>query len=182
MRPVFALNATVRAASIAALGVAVLGGAGGGSVLGGGPARAAVRFDPESLSGFVDAVDVRQALGLDADPAAVAFHLNTDVDDDYAAACGAREITVVHHEQYMTQWLISTVAGAGYAIDGSDQAISGTTAPPRDGDGCAGTHVLAGVHRTRRTTERTLIAAADGREGTVLRTRDVSPRYGAPGR
>jgi hypothetical protein len=121
------------------------------------PAAASVTYDPAAKTGFVDATDVRKALGwsgaaLAARAAALVFDHEFWADDTYAVTCGKRTFPVVHHRDFGRFELSDTVSrdvrrgsSAGYRgrvrgfrLTGPHLGISGTSVPPAPGQPCPG--------------------------------------------
>jgi hypothetical protein len=117
------------------------------------PASAAVRYDPETKTGFVDTADVRQAFGwttatLVLRAGGVAFDHEFWTDDTYAVACGGRVHPVVHHRVSGRFELIHAVVRrdgprpstgygiTGFRLTGASSGISGTSLPPAVGRPC----------------------------------------------
>jgi hypothetical protein len=115
-----------------------------------GLAAASVTYDPATKAGFVDGIDVRQALGwtdqmLTARAARIAFQHDFWTDDNYSVACGGPAFPVVHHADYgnfqLTDTVVRSPSGyhrklAGFRITGAHSGISGTTVPPMVGQPC----------------------------------------------
>jgi hypothetical protein len=119
------------------------------------PASAAVRYDPEAKTGFVDTADVRRAFGwttatLVLRAGGVAFDQEFWTDDTYSVACAGRVHPVVHHRVYGRFELIDAVVRrdgprsstgygdgiTGFRLTGASSGISGTSVPPALGRPC----------------------------------------------
>jgi hypothetical protein len=121
------------------------------------PASAAVTYDPQGKTGYVDQADVRKAFGwsaatLNAKAAGLIFNHDFWTDDHYAVNCGKKAYPVVHHREFGRFELSDTVvrssgrgprigysgvrAVAGFRLAGPRAGISGTSVAPRVGDPC----------------------------------------------
>ncbi|MFI7597773.1 hypothetical protein [Actinoplanes sp. NPDC049681] len=121
------------------------------------PAAAAVRYDPDSQSGFADAADVRKAFGWSearlADRAAgLVFSHDFWTQDTYSVSCGKGSFSVEHQRDFgrleLTDRVVRTTRrGApdgygqrprlvGFRIAGPHAGISGTSVPPTVGQPC----------------------------------------------
>lgn len=146
-----------------------------------GPAAAAVRYAPETQSGFAGAVDVRKAFGWsDAKLAARADGLVFGHDfwttDTYSVSCGRGSFAVRHQREFGRLELTDVVvresrrgaAGgygqqprpAGFRIDGPYAGISGTSVAPAAGLPCP-------EPRGPRITRAVLVSTTTGWSLTV---------------
>ncbi|MEV6299772.1 hypothetical protein AB0M02_10250 [Actinoplanes sp. NPDC051861] len=105
------------------------------------PAYGAVKFDPQTGTGFVDRADVRKAFGwddaaLNARAGDVEFGYRTSTDDVYSVMCGRRTIRVPHQRVSSSTALKVRVERDGFALDGAVAGISGTSVAPAVGFPC----------------------------------------------
>jgi hypothetical protein len=121
------------------------------------PASAAVRYDPERKTGFVDAADVRRAFGwtdakLAARASTIVFDHDFWTDDNYTVACGRKPFPVVHHRvfgRFELAAVVTRTAGrgsragygsggrlTGFRLTGARFGISGTSVAPAAGQPC----------------------------------------------
>jgi hypothetical protein len=126
-----------------------------GCVAAAGPAAAAVTYDPEAKTGFVDRNDVRKAFGwtnavLASRASGLAFGQEFWTDDTYSVTCGRQAFPVVHHREYGRFELADVVVRdgrrgsrtgyqgrlTGFRLTGARTGISGTSVPPEVGQPC----------------------------------------------
>ena len=125
----------VLAARLAAAGVVLAA-----CVANPGAAAAKVTFDRESLTGFVDNTDVRDALGwTDATlkeraPLIKLKHVHF-VDENYSLTCGKRAFAWTHYLQSGVHFLEAKVEPTGFRL-APGQAISAMTPAPELGRDC----------------------------------------------
>ncbi|MBL7262214.1 hypothetical protein [Paractinoplanes lichenicola] len=139
-----ALVRVVVAGAVVAAGIAM-----------GGPANAAVTYDPETKKGYVGKTDLLKAFGwteatLNAKAAGIVFNHDFWTDDTYSVTCGKRTFALVHHREFGRYELFdAAVTGkkardaqgyaakvTGFWVTGPRFGISGTTVGPAPGQPC----------------------------------------------
>jgi hypothetical protein len=146
------------------------------------PAAAAVTYDPDAKTGFVDRGDVRTAFGwtdatLASHAAGLVFEHEFWSRDTYSVACGGAAFPAEHQRAFGHYGLTGEVvrdsqrgaAGyqgppAGFRITGARYGISGTTVPPMVGGPCPEGHGRPAGTTIDRVR---LVSAADGWALTV---------------
>lgn len=135
--------------------VVVAGAVVAAGVTTGGPASAAVTYDPQTKKGYVANADLLKAFGwndamLTAKASGIVFNHDFWTDDTYSVTCGKRTFPLVHHREFGRFELFDAAVNddkkraakgytgklAGFWLTGPRFGISGTTVGPTAGQPC----------------------------------------------